>query len=66
MPGTYRAYVLGADGHFKRVHELPDCASDGEALQAAGGIVQAHGIELWRGERFVSRLPPSQEAAPLA
>jgi hypothetical protein len=63
MPGTYRAYILGADGHFKNVHELPHCISDGEATEAAEAIVQGHGLELWRGERLVTRLPPRFEVS---
>jgi hypothetical protein len=56
-PGVaeYRAYVVGHDGHFMRFEALI-CADDAEAIAKAKRLVDYHDVELWSGDRFVTRL----------
>ena len=51
----YRAYTLGTDDHFLGFEALI-CADDLEAIDKAKRLVDGHDIELWSGERFVTRL----------
>jgi len=51
----YRAYAVGIDGHFIGYEPLI-CADDGEAIHKAKSLVDGHDIELWCGERLVTRL----------
>jgi hypothetical protein len=53
----YRAYTVGLDGHFVGIEPLT-CADDAEAIEKAKGLVDGHDVELWSGERFVTRLSP--------
>ena len=56
-PGVaeYRAYVVGHDGHFLRFEALI-CADDAEAIAKAKRLVDYYDVELWSGDRFVTRL----------
>jgi hypothetical protein len=54
MP-EYRAYRVGQDGHFIGFEPLV-CADDNEAAEKARSLVDGHDVELWSGERLVSRL----------
>jgi hypothetical protein len=54
----YRAYLVGSDGHFIGVKPLV-CENDAEAIESAKGLVDSHDIELWSGQRFVTRLKTS-------
>ena len=51
----YRAYTVGRDGHFIAAKALT-CADDAEAIDAAKPLVDGHDIELWSGDRLVTRL----------
>jgi len=51
----YRAYTVGADGHFVGFEALI-CANDVEAIEKAKRLANGHDIELWSGDRFVIRL----------
>jgi hypothetical protein len=51
----YRAYTIGRDGHFIAVKALT-CADDAEAIDTAKPLVDGHDIELWSGDRLVTRL----------
>jgi len=51
----YRAYIIGRDGHFIRAKALT-CADDAEAIAKAKPLVDGHDVELWSGERLVTRL----------
>ena len=53
----YRAYTVDRDGHFNGIEPLA-CADDAEAIEKAKGLVDGHDVELWSGERFVTRLSP--------
>lgn len=53
----YRAYSLGNDGHIVKSTPLI-CQDDREAIEKARQLAEAHIIELWSGERFVTRLGP--------
>jgi hypothetical protein len=53
----YRAYTVGLDGHFVGSRILT-CSDDVEAIEKARQFVESHEIELWSGDRFVSRLVP--------
>ena len=61
-PGVaeYRAYVVGHDGHFLRFEALI-CADDAEAIAKAKRLVDDHDVELWSGERFVTRLEATRK-----
>lgn len=56
MP-EYRAYIEGSDGdgHFFYFHPLI-CADDTEATEKAKQLVVGQAVELWCGERLVTRL----------
>ena len=62
----YRVFPVGLDGHFVGSRALT-CASDAEAIEQAMRLVDGHDVELWSGDRFVTRLvykpkqPPSGE-----
>jgi hypothetical protein len=51
----YRAYFVGADGHFAGYEPLL-CADDGEAIEKATKLIAGRDIELWSGPRLVTRL----------
>jgi hypothetical protein len=51
----YRAYTVGHDGHFIGFEPLV-CADDAEAIEHAKRYVDGHDIELWSGDRLVTRL----------
>ena len=51
----YRAYAIGQDGHFIGFVALI-CADDAEAIEQAKRLVVGRAIELWSGDRFVTRL----------
>jgi hypothetical protein len=51
----YRAYTVGRDGHFIGFKALA-CANDAEATEIAKRLVNGHDIELWSGDRLVTRL----------
>ena len=51
---TYRAYIVGADGHFQGVHLLPNCNTDDEALQAAKQYVDGCDVQVWNLDRLVA------------
>jgi hypothetical protein len=70
MPGSakagmadYRAYTVGLDGHFVGYEPLV-CVDDSEATDKARRLVDGHDIELWCGERFVTRLEASKSKSP--
>jgi hypothetical protein len=54
----YRAYTVGRDGHFIGVEALTG-ADDAEAIDKAKPLVDGHDIELWNGDRLVTRLETS-------
>ena len=51
----YRAYSVDHDGHFVGFEALI-CTDDAEAIEKAKRLVDGHDIELWSGDRFVTRL----------
>jgi hypothetical protein len=51
----YRAYVVGNDGNFLSFEGFV-CRDDGEALANARRLLDGHDVDLWSGERFVTRL----------
>ncbi len=50
----YRAYIIGADGHFVRAVELL-CPDDDAAKACARQLVDGHDIELWQGDRKIAK-----------
>ena len=56
---TYRAFLIGEDGHFKEVHLLEGCFTDDQAIEAARQYVDGHGVEVWNLEQLVARLTAS-------
>ena len=50
----YRAYIIGADGHFIRAVELL-CPDDDTAKEYAKNLVDGHDVELWQGKRPVAK-----------
>jgi hypothetical protein len=61
MP-DYRAYLVGADGHFVGYEPLV-CANDGEAIKRAERLTDRHPVELWSGATLVVRLSGPQAGA---
>lgn len=61
MP-TYRALILGADGHFLRAHNF-EAASNEFALMRAELLVDGHDVELWEGETLLKRFEAKPSAA---
>lgn len=51
----YRAYAVRFDGNFDGYLSLV-CADDLEAVGKARHLADDSAIELWTGERFVTRL----------
>jgi hypothetical protein len=51
----YRAYAVRFDGNFDG-YEALNCADDDEAIGRATRLSSNCAIELWTGERFVTRL----------
>jgi hypothetical protein len=56
MMPEYRAYMVGADGHFIGYEPLI-CADDGEAVEKAKPFAKKHPVELWSGPRLVRSIP---------
>ena len=54
MP-EYRVYFVGPEGHFFGFEPLI-CGSDDEALAEAKQLVDGHAVELWSGNRFITKL----------
>lgn len=55
----YRAYAIGADGHFVSWKPLI-CKDDSEAIERAGKCFEGQPVELWCRERLIVRLPPER------
>ena len=53
---TYRAYVVGSDGHFAGVHLLPDSDTDNEALRTAEQYVDGCDVQVWNLDRHVATI----------
>jgi hypothetical protein len=51
----YRAYIIGGDGHFAGFRAFV-CGSDSDATVWAKQLVDGHDVELWSGDRLVTRL----------
>jgi hypothetical protein len=56
----YRAYTVGHDGLFTGFNALV-CADDTEAIDKAKHLLDGYNIELWSGERLVTRLSRAPE-----
>jgi hypothetical protein len=52
---TYRAYAVWPDGNFDG-YEALNCTNDDDAIGKARRLVDNSAIELWSGERFITRL----------
>jgi hypothetical protein len=51
----YRAYAIGSDGHIAKAIPLV-CDGDNQAIEQAKKALQGHTIEVWSGNRFVTRI----------
>ena len=51
----YRVYEIGDDGHIVKSTPLV-CKDDGEPIAKAREFAAGRVIEIWSGERFVTRL----------
>lgn len=47
----YRAYIVGADGHFLNCR-ASRCADDNEAIVWEKQLVDGHDVELWSASSF--------------
>jgi hypothetical protein len=56
----YRAYFMGCDGQRVGFEPLI-CVDDAEAIVKAKQLADALDVEVWIGERLVSRLPHKPE-----
>jgi hypothetical protein len=54
----YRAYRIGSDSTFLSFSGR-DCANDGAAIRWARELYDGRTIELWTGQRFISRFTKS-------
>jgi hypothetical protein len=52
---AYRAYVIAKDGHFASFRAFA-CDGDADATAWAKQLVDGNDIELWSGDRLVTRL----------
>ncbi|WP_426536674.1 hypothetical protein [Bradyrhizobium sp. McL0615] len=57
MAAEYKVYAIGPDGHIILRIDLV-CDDDAAAKERARQLVDAHPIELWRGEDFLGRFEP--------
>ncbi len=53
----YRVYEIGDDDHIVKSTPLV-CKDDQEAITKAEELAGGHVIEIWSGERLVTRLAP--------
>jgi hypothetical protein len=58
----YRAYVMGDDDHIVSFRAFV-CDTDAEATVWAKQMVDGHDVELWSGERCVTRLSHEKPGA---
>jgi hypothetical protein len=56
----YRAYTVGTDGHFIGFTPLV-CTDDADAIEQAKQLLAGLVIEVWSGERMVTRLGPKKK-----
>jgi hypothetical protein len=56
----YRAYTVGYDRHFTDFKAII-CHGDREAIEQAKTLLDDHTIELWSGDRMVTRLRHAPE-----
>jgi hypothetical protein len=56
----YRAYAVRFDGDFDGYQSL-SCADDDDMICNARRLADSGAIELWSGERFVTRLEPTSK-----
>jgi hypothetical protein len=54
-----RVFVIGPDGHIIDRIDLV-CATEEDAIERAGLVVDRHVIELWRDSRRIQRFDPPQ------
>ena len=55
----YRLYEIGDGDHIVKVIPLI-CRDDREAIEIASDLAEGHLIEVWSGERFVTRIVPGE------
>ena len=55
----YRAYTIGDDDHIVGAIPLV-CANDDEAIARVKALLAERAIEIWSGDRFVTRLDPER------
>jgi hypothetical protein len=53
----YRVFMVGMDGHIVGSRGFV-CDTDEHAITWTKQMIEDQPIELWSGERFVTRLPP--------
>ena len=55
MP-EYRIFPLTSDNHIKNAPALVVCENDSAALEQAKKMLDGHNLEVWEGNRLVTRL----------
>ena len=53
----YRVFFIERNNRISSVPEIIECADDQDAIQKAMPLVDGHDVEIWHGDRLVSRLP---------
>ncbi len=53
---TYRAFLVGREGHFEGVRTLEGCDSDEDAIAAAARYSTARAVQVWNLDRLVATL----------
>jgi len=60
MAEYYRAYVIGEDGHIASFRAFL-CDDDADATVWATQLVDGNDVELWSGDRVVTRIKHEPE-----
>ncbi|MGF6426915.1 MULTISPECIES: hypothetical protein [Bradyrhizobium] len=56
---SYKAYILGDDGHVIARVDLPDCDDDEAAKHKARKVAIGQAVELWDGPRKIATFQPT-------
>jgi translation initiation factor IF-1 len=57
----YRIYTLNDNNRIAGPAEVIACDDDMEAIARAKRLLDGHDVEIWRGDRVVIRLKPTDD-----
>jgi hypothetical protein len=61
----YRVFTIGRDAQFLSYRKFT-CKDDADAIIWAKHLIDGYPVELWSGERLVTRLKPKPSMMPKA